>query len=294
MAKIEYIKKRFNGRSLQHIDIANAIIEEYQKDGLRLTLRQLYYQFITRNVFPNSEKSYKNLGQLISDARLAGKVDWDAIADRIRGLRGVHFWDGPADAIRERADKYKEDLWEGQPKHLEVWVEKDALADVISRAATPFRVDFFVCRGYTSQTSLHEAAKRLNYYTGQDKENIVLHLGDHDPSGKDMTRDIVDRFEVFGAEVEIKRLALNMDQVRKYNPPPNPAKVTDSRFEGYRREFGKNSWELDALEPRVIVKLIQDNIKKHIDQKKWAAAEKREEASIKEMKSIADRLEDDE
>ena len=89
----------------------------------------------------------------------------------------------------------------------------------------------------------------------------ILHLGDHDPSGIDMTRDNAERLaDVFGGDVELKRIALNMDQIDEYAPPPNPAKVTDSRFEQYLLMYGAESWELDALEPSVINELIVNEV----------------------------------
>jgi hypothetical protein len=96
---------------------------------------------------------------------------------------------------------------------------------------------------------------------------IVFHFGDMDPSGRDMSRDIVDRLELFTrSELRFERLALNMDQVRQYNPPPNPAKITDSRANGYIAEFGGESWELDALEPAVLEALVRNAIESVVDQ----------------------------
>lgn len=290
MSKILYLHKRFNGKSQQHIALANEIIASYNGDGLSLTLRQLYYQFIARNAFPNSKKSYKNLGQLINDARLAGLIDWDAIVDRTRHLKGLQTWESASDAVSDRAAEYRIDRWKNQPKRVEVWVEKDALSGVIRKPCDKWRVDYFSCRGYTSQTVLHDAAERHKQYERGGQKTTVLHLGDHDPSGRDMTRDIADRFEMFGAKVRIKRIALNVDQIRKYNPPPNPAIITDSRFEAYKKEFGTKSWELDALEPRVIVALIDKEIKALCDMKLWEKSGKDEENQQESIDQAAEDL----
>lgn len=80
---------------------------------------------------------------------------------------------------------------------------------------------------------------------------VIIHLGDHDPSGIDMTRDIQERLQMFGADVYVKRVALTMNQIGTYNPPPNPAKITDSRASKYIDEYSNESWELDALEIRL-------------------------------------------
>lgn len=261
MTKICYVRKEFTARSLRLIEIANTIIEEYQQAGFDLTLRQLYYQFVARDIIPNRQQSYKALGSIINDARLAGLIDWEAIEDRTRNLRKRSQWKNPEGVIDAAASSYGIDLWEGQDARVEVWIEKDALVGVIERVCTKWDVPFFSCRGYTSQSEVWGAAQR---HIGYPSEQVyVIHLGDHDPSGIDMTRDIQDRLRLFGAPTEIQRIALNMDQVQKLKLPPNPAKSTDSRFAGYAAEHGDESWELDALDPKLIEKLIESAIKVH-------------------------------
>jgi hypothetical protein len=116
----------------------------------------------------------------------------------------------------------------------------------------------------------------LEAYRQMGQEPLIIHLGDHDPSGIDMTRDNRDRLGMFAQHnVEVIRLALNMDQVEQYTPPPNPAKTTDSRAKDYIAAYGTSSWELDALEPRVINELLHTTIRGCIDAEEW---EEREQA----------------
>lgn len=270
----------FRKDTLQVIQQANDIIEEYQRQGYELTLRQLYYQFVARDLIPNSQKSYNRLGNIISDARLNGDIDWDAIKDRTRYLQGNSHDKDPASAIEYAADSYRINLRKGQPVYVEAWVEKEALADVVGKACRPLDVDFFACRGYVSQTAMYEAGKRFlhKYRRGGAERCVIIHLGDHDPSGIDMTRDIEDRLnDVFGVPTTIKRIALNMEQVEEYSPPPNPAKLTDSRVDGYIEKFGNMSWELDALEPRVITELIRKEILKNTDMSLFNSRQKLQE-----------------
>ncbi len=266
MPKVAYIEKNFSNSSLLIINQANEIIEEYEADGLRLTLRQLYYQFVSRDLLENKKKAYKRLGNIISDARLAGLIDWDAIEDRTRNLSGNTHWAHPGQIVRAAARSFQLDHWEGQKCRPEVWIEKEALVGVIDSICKELDVDYFACKGYVSQSEMWSAAQRLRGYGLNDQTPIIIHLGDHDPSGIDMTRDIEDRqvlFRAFGCD--IKRIALNMDQVKQYNPPPNPAKFTDSRCNGYIVKYGYESWELDALEPRVLRDLIRDAVSVYRD-----------------------------
>ncbi len=274
----------FRASSLAIIKQANAIIDEYQADGYDLTLRQLYYQFVARDMFPedrrwtwtgrkwvrdangtkNADPNYKWLGVIVNDSRLAGLTDWDAIKDRTREVKHLSHWDNAADIIDSAAQSFALDTREGQELYVEVWVEKEALAGVIKRACEEIDVPWFACRGYVSQTAMYEAAARFKEAEGF-QDSTIFHLGDHDPSGIDMTRDIQDRLEMFGCRVDVTRIALNMPQVKKYKPPPNPAKLTDSRCGGYITKYGSESWELDALDPHVLVDLIQGKIEECTD-----------------------------
>ena len=261
MPKICYRAKKFSADRLDLINKANVIIEEYRQQGFELTLRQLYYQFVSRDFIPNNMRSYKNLGDVINDARLAGLIDWEAIVDRTRDLKSLAHWTNPAEIVEACARQFRIDKWADQPYRVECWIEKDALVGVIEGVCNELDVPYFSCRGYTSQSEMWAAAMRLKDYYRKSQMPIVLHFGDHDPSGKDMTRDITDRLcEFSGINVEVRRMALNMDQITQYDPPPNPAKMTDSRAEDYVAEFGHESWELDALEPAVIGQLIRDEV----------------------------------
>lgn len=284
--------KQFRSKSLEMINLCNQIIAEFQEQGFELTLRQLYYQLVSRAVIPNNERSYDNIGALLSDARLAGLVDWDAIVDRTRFLRGLSHWNAPGDIIRSCANGYHMDLWADQPKRVEVWVEKDALIDVVGQVARQFDVPFFSCRGYTSQSEMHGAAERLVQYQSGGQSVVIIHLGDHDPSGLDMTRDIDDRLQLFceyhnTTDVTLKRLALNKPQILAHKPPPNPAKLTDCRVKKYIAEHGDQSWELDALNPKVIADLIRGEIRKHLDKEKFEAAQRLEEQGRAELQKLA-------
>ncbi len=278
MSKIAYITKRFNTKSRILIDRADQIIDDYQAQGMDLTVRQLFYRFVTKGYLENTQKEYKKLVSLISNARLAGLIDWHAIVDRTRNLEGNTHWDSPEGVITSAAHSFALDKWENQPNRVEVWVEKEALAGVLDKCCPDLDVDYFSCRGYVSQSEQWGAAMRLGRYDRYGQRPHIIHLGDHDPSGIDMTRDIIERINAtFGVTVEVHRIALNMDQVEAYAPPPNPAKTTDSRFQDYRRVYGEDSWELDALEPTILMNLIRDAVLNLRDPDLWDEMKQRED-----------------
>lgn len=265
MARIAYEEWNPSEKSLDIVHRANSVCAEYHQQGYDLTLRQLYYQFVARGWLANNQRNYKSLGATIDKARKAGLIDWNFIVDRTRNLRGLFTYEDPAAIVGAMEADYHVDLWEGQDYRMEVWVEKEALAGVVQRAAQSRGVNYFSCRGYVSQSELHAAARRHVRYERQGQSVVVVHLGDHDPSGIDMTRDMQDRLELFGASTEVRRIALNRDQIDQYAPPPNPAKLTDSRAQGYIAAHGHSSWELDALNPDTLANLITEEIDQHLD-----------------------------
>lgn len=291
--KIRYRDFRFKPSTLATIEKANEIIAEYAAQGFDLTLRQLYYQFVSRDLIPNTMRSYKALGGVVNDGRLAGLIDWGSIVDRTREVRRLPHWSSPAEIVAACASQFNVDRWAGQPYRPEVWIEKDALVGMFERTCSGLDVPLLSCRGYTSQSEMWGSAQRLRGYRAARQVPVILHFGDHDPSGRDMSRDITDRLELFtGGALRFERLALNMDQVEDYAPPPNPAKVTDSRAAAYIAEFGHESWELDALDPSVLDGLVRGAIERFIDRGKMDAAEALQAEHRATLTKISDRFDD--
>lgn len=241
MACEMYRNVRFKPKSLELIAFCNRTIKRYLGEGLTLTLRQLYYQLVVQNIITNEEKSYKNLGGLVSDGRLAGLIDWDAIEDRVRVPRRSSEFESLRELAQAALSSYRLPRWSDQEAYVEVWVEKDALTGVLQPIAREYHVTLMANKGYSSQSAMHDAGERFGRFGADGKDLILLYLGDHDPSGEDMVRDVGDRLAMFGAHVDVRKLALTTAQVKQYNPPPNPAKLSDSRAKAYIEIHGPYS-----------------------------------------------------
>jgi hypothetical protein len=286
-----YIPRRFSAESLKLLGEASKIITAYEADGFSLSLRQLHYQLVTKNIIQNTARNYSRLGSLINDGRLAGLISWSAIEDRGRNLMGLRTYNGPASLLRESVGEYRRDLWAEQQWRPEVWIEKAALEDVIAGICNELRVDFFSCRGYNSQSEQWRAGQRFASYIQNGQRPIVFHLGDHDPSGIDMTRDNQERLSMFaGVPITVARLALNYNQVEQYKLVPNFVKLDDSRAPAYVEKYGNDSWELDALDPRVIRELIATAIGQIRDESLWSSALAREAADRDRLDQVIEEV----
>jgi len=277
----QFIDWKPNRKSSALIESVNVVLDEYKRQGYHLTLRQLYYQLVSRDILPNNLKSYSMLGNVVSQGRLAGLIDWTMIEDRVRIPSTRQHWESPKQILEVAARGYYISRWSNQPTYIEVWSEKDAVSNILEPVCQHYDVLFMANRGYSSQSAMYDGYLRFKEAMDNGKETALLYFGDHDPSGIDMTRDIGDRLGLmvnFDGYLSVddripfenvERLALNLDQVKEYRPPENPAKMTDSRFENYRADFGTKSWELDALEPRVLASLLETAIVSYIDQDRW-------------------------
>lgn len=268
-------QKEMKPERLALIERAKGFLADMRAQDLMPTLRQLYYQMAQANVIENSYRSYKNFGELIGDGRLHGLIAWNEIEDRNRTVHKVYANEDPARALDGVEWSMVVDLWARQPAYVECWVEKDAQIQIVGRACDRLRVTYMACKGYLSLTHGHSAGERYAEAIDRGQHCVLLYLGDHDPSGMNMADVNLEKLSMFaraeelGVEIELRRLALNMDQIIQYNPPPQPAKTKDSRAKGYIAEHGDKSWELDALHPSVVDTLITNAINEYRDEQKW-------------------------
>jgi len=249
------------------------IVNEYVMKDIKITVRQLYYQCVARDIIPNTLKAYKKVVRDCLEARKLGIIDWPSIVDNVRRVDVPRSWSSPGELMEAAADNYFVDRWIEQTWMPEVWVEKDAATSILQPITREFRVTFQVNRGYVSASTLWKAVRRIAIRDHEnDQPTTILYFGDLDPSGEDMVRDIRDRIDELAditgdlTRFEVVKVALDADQVDFHQLPPNPAKATDSRFRGFIALTGSPlSWELDALPPDVLQQMCWDAIDMTID-----------------------------
>lgn len=286
----EFKSIKFKPETEKLISVINIIIRDYQKQGFKLTVRQLYYQLVAKDYIPNNLRSYNKIKATVNDGRLAGYIDWTAIEDRTREFIKRQRWESGGEILEAVAHSYHMDQWHEQDYRVFVVVEKEALAGVLEPVCRKFDIPLLAARGYPSISVLYDfMSKDLQEAFNQRQEPVILHLGDHDPSGIDMTRDLGERLMMLcdGRDIRVERIALNMAQVKEQKPPPNPAKDTDARFEGYESKYGPHSWELDALSPAYLARLVERHTLEYIDPKLWKAREQEIEATKKKLLKMA-------
>lgn len=284
----QFTVRNFSTRNMDLIIVSNRILDEYRIQGYRLSLRQLYYQLVARNYIENSQKSYSNIGNLLANARQAGYIDWSAIEDRTRTSIIPPHWNDLTTFLSSCVEYFALNLWSDQSNHVEVMVEKDALSGVIEPICRDLRVYLTANKGYCSSSTLYEIGKRIELHNRYGKDVTVLYFGDHDPSGMDMYRDIQERLLLFSRvrNIEFKRVALNLEQVEKWQLLENPAKETDKRYDEYVRMFGYSCWELDAVDPSVLRDLVRKEVLARRDENIWNESLQKEEDGKRKLQQL--------
>jgi len=244
-------------KTMDILEAAHSILEAHNP----MTLRQLYYQLVSRQIIENNRGQYQAVSTALVGARKEGFIPWEWIEDRTRRPRKVNMWDDLSDFGDSVISSYRRDVWACQPRYLEVWLEKDALSGIFEDVLEPYGVTLNVGRGYDGWDSIHNAAER--YGTGET--TTVLYFGDFDPSGEDMVRSLEERLFFFQSSPEIRKVALTYDDITRYNLPPDFTKTGDTRREGFVAKYGDNAVELDALPYDVLRDRITREVEAQID-----------------------------
>jgi hypothetical protein len=262
----------FQRKTLDLFAAVNAILGQY--DG-PLTLRQVFYRLVAAQQLENTRAAYCGLSKHLVNARLAGIVDDSRIVDRVRNTLRVPCWNDLPDFLETVRQSYRREKWTRQPYALEVWCEKDAVAGVLQPVTDRYEVLLFPCRGYDSYSALKDAGERIRR---AGRPTVVLYLGDFDPSGQDMPRDIRDRLtRDFGATFDLRVIALTREQVDEHDLPQNFAKRTDSRAAAFIARHGDIAVELDALPPNVLQALVREHLDQFFDVTAFAEEVAREQ-----------------
>ncbi|WCD44190.1 putative DNA topoisomerase [Xylophilus phage Lumi] len=288
----QYTVEKFTSGNRDKIAVISSILNEYIKAGYKLTVRTLYYQMVARGFIPNNEREYKMITNLVSKARNAGLLDWDAITDGGRAFIANPHWESGKQILEGAAEGFDMDHWENQDRRVFCIIEKDALRSIVRGTCSQWDVPLMAAKGYPSASVVRDFVKYTCIPAADAHQHLVLlHMGDHDPSGIDMSRDLEERINLYGEgrfRIDFRRIALNMEQIEEQSPPPNPAKARDPRFLSYSDQFGDESWELDALTPQYTNSVLSDAIQEHLDQDAWDIKQAQIDDVKDELRKVAE------
>lgn len=271
-----------HAKTQQLIETAREILAEYHP----MTVRQVYYQLVSRQVIENNRSQYQAVSNALVDARKDGVIPWDWIEDRLRRPRAVQMWDDLSDFSETVKHAYRRDVWKTQPNYLEVWEEKDALSGIFQDVLGPYGVTLNVGRGYDGWDSIRNAAERF-----ADGERVtVLYFGDFDPSGEDMVRSLEERLGFFGCEPKIIKCALSLEDIRRYKLPPAMAKTTDTRRDKFVEKNGDICVELDALPANVLRQRIEEEVSSRMDLLELERVQETERSEIERIVELMQEL----
>jgi hypothetical protein len=246
--------------------IRDAIIDVVESDP-PMTVRQVFYQLVTRGVIEKTEDEYqRTIIRLLTDMRLEGDIPFNYIVDESRRVRITQTFDNVADAVAHTAKFYRRSALAQSDDYLEIWLEKDALAGVLWDVTSEYDVPLMVSRGMPSLTFLYSCARQIERAWLNGKQTYIYQFGDHDPSGVLIPQTIERRLGELCEQLHcdppiVQRVALTEDMIAEFNLPTRPTKRNGNthanRFEG-------DSVELDALPPSELRNLVRCVIECHV------------------------------
>jgi hypothetical protein len=207
-----------------------------------MTVRQVFYQATVRGVVEKSEAGYAKVQTDLAWLRRRNIMPYNWLADNTRWQRKPRTFDSIQQALDDTAQFYRKALWTDAGAYVEVWLEKDALAGVVQPITAAYDVPLMVARGYASLSFLHSAAE---YIASLSVPTFIYHCGDFDPSGVNAGEKIEQTLREMApaADIHFERIAVNPEQIERWDLPTRPTKSSDSRAKG----FGALSVELDAI-----------------------------------------------
>lgn len=238
------------------------------------TVRQIYYQLVSRGVIDKTESEYKaTVCRLLAEMRREGRIPYDAIADNTRWMRKPRSYASLGDALSQMQDDYRRAIWNDQDAYVEIWLEKDALAGVLVDVTRRWDVPLMVSRGFASLSFLHSAAEAI---VEAGKPAHLYYFGDHDPSGIVIPQKIEQTLRELApnAEIHFERVAVLPEQIDAWSLPTRPTKRTDSRS----KDFVGESVEVDAIPPSKLRELCNACIARHVDETALEATRRTEQA----------------
>jgi ParB-like chromosome segregation protein Spo0J len=275
------------------------VLEE-RREFWPLSDRQIHYALLNHlplkhakkpeSVYANNPASYKDLTDLLTRARLTGRVPFDAIADE---TRTVSVWDvhqTTAGFLKREVDGflkgYARDLQQDQPNHIEIIAEKNTVKSIVEQVAAEFAIPVTVNRGYCSLDPRHALAKRFKA-SGRDHLVLIV-LTDHDPDGEEIlqsfARSLCDDFGI--AMPKVVKAAITGEHVERYNLPPSmKAKTTSSQYDKFVQEHGDYAYELEALSPETLQALLREAIESVIDRETLDRQKELEAQDAREMEA---------
>jgi len=279
-------------------EIVRASLEIFDQYDTAITLRQLYYRLVSRLLIKNTINSYKRLSRILVKARERGHVPINCLEDRSRRILGrgdtgfysaEEYLKSKLNSLQDSWKGFTMPMWDNQPRHVLISLEKDALSRLVSRVANNYSIRTFPTRGYPS-FSYVQGMSRYMQTRLKGKHVVVLYFGDFDPSGIDIERDLEVRLGRYGAkDFSVTRVALTNAQIIEHNLPPMPVKRSDARAEGFLATHGDKSVELDALDPNLFTTVVEKAIRQQINVRRWNAKIRK----IEELKIwIKDKLDD--
>lgn len=298
--------------------IVNEIIRTLNSNDLLYTVRQFHYIMVERGYIENTKEGYHKVQNILKKGRRSGEIPWNRIVDETRTVFKTTAYKDMNEGLKLFLDSFRLDgRWSGKNGRIEVWIEKRTLYRQCKDITDKYDVYLNTGGGWTSDSAIWDAVQRFLLYNTNKVD--IIYFGDLDPSGDDMPRDIEDRLNAFRRlgvdctdgrtlkfpkEVKVHKILLTYDDLEKYHLEDRKrfdvqVKKGDKQWNKIMRDTrAKNMYdkygevfqvEMEALEPEIIKKVLEEEIKKYVNEKLFKETEKEEQEQVKWIRDLLDR-----
>ena len=287
---------RRRGKAAATVRLEQAIVDIVEERA-PITVRGVCYALFTQGLIPDmSVNSTGKVSRVTTDMRESGDFDWTLIVDGSRAVERVNAWRDPSRIIDAAVRTYRRDNWQDQPTLVEIWSEKATVQGVLAPVLDELGVTFRVMKGFGSFTAVRQAAED-SLLLPEDRDGVVLYIGDWDPSGLFMSEvDLPQRLERYGSRWQFERIALkeyDLDDLPHFD---TATKAGDVRAQWYAENTTADplkAWELDAMDPNDLRARVREEIESFMDMEIWDRALVIEAKEKESMRLDRDRRRDD-
>ena len=293
-------------KTLRLLEDIDGVLEEYA-DYLPLTIRQVFYRLVGDQGYPKTENFYAAVQEASNRARRSGRIEFASIRDDGVSRRGGerHTYKTPRDyyKIHETLSNFYLRSWhDDQPTFVRLLSEASGMVPLLERAVGSLRIGVASSSGFDSLTVKHDLFEdALQRFKEHSQKTVLLHVGDHDPSGVSIHESMAEDLAAFCEDssaadvddqiIELRRVALLPEQISLYSieTTPDDIKPTDSRSRAFLERGLAPAAQLEAIPPETLTEIVRQAVEDALDMDVLRQSRDRER---RERREVGKKLDD--
>jgi len=254
----------------RQLEMVRAVLERFRAYW-PLSGRQVYYEVVKQGGAGLWLDEFGSFARMLRTALIDELLAPASLAEDHEQVREGGAWDDVEEFVHSEVEGflwgYRRDLLQGQERHVEAWVQKPGLMDLVGDAAMEYCVTTLSCGRVPTVKFMDELRTRLTEAKEHSQSAVILFFGDYSPGEVSFLSRLEDTLRSDGNlwEMEFRQEAVTAEDVKKYNLPESV--VTRSGKSHGGASPGAAPVELEALAPDVLAERVRSAIEAQLDMK---------------------------